>query len=116
LLQGGGSAGENSMRTRHDLAIRKTLAPGVEAEERQTNLLKHVSTPGSLENHRIAPEERLQVQLALKAMRYSPEVRTERVEAILAQIEAGTYRVDSMALALKLLGISKQGAIDKAPE
>jgi flagellar biosynthesis anti-sigma factor FlgM len=103
--------GENSMRTRHDLAARKTLVPEVEAEARKANHLKHVNTPGSLENHRIAPEEQLQVQLALKAIHYSPEIRVEKVEALRAQIEAGTYRVNSMSLAMKLLRIEEQDAM-----
>ena len=52
------------------------------------------------------PEVSLQVQMALEALRQTPEVRYELVERIRAEIEAGTYRIDNMLIARKLLGIS----------
>jgi flagellar biosynthesis anti-sigma factor FlgM len=113
FLQVRDSAVGYSMRKRHDLAVQKTLVPEVEveAEERQANRLKRVkrvNRPGSLESNQIAPEEQLQVQLALEAIHHSPEVRVERIEALRAQIEAGTYRFNSKALAMKLLRIEEQ--------
>ena len=53
-----------------------------------------------------ASEVPLQVQMALEALRQTPEVRYELVERIRAEIEAGTYRIDNMLIARKLLGIS----------
>ena len=44
-----------------------------------------------------------QFQVAMKAARDVPEVRMEKVEAIKTQIEAGTYKVDSRAVAEKIL-------------
>ncbi|TMF47167.1 MAG: flagellar biosynthesis anti-sigma factor FlgM [Chloroflexi bacterium] len=52
------------------------------------------------------PEVSLQVQMALEALRQTPEVRYELVERIRAEIEAGTYQIDNMLIARKLLGIS----------
>ncbi len=44
-----------------------------------------------------------QYKTLLKAAGDVPDVRTEKVEAIKKQIEAGTYKVDSKAVAEKLL-------------
>lgn len=44
-----------------------------------------------------------QFEVAMKAVRDVPEVRMEKVEAIKRQIEAGTYKVDSKAVAEKIL-------------
>ena len=67
--------------------------------------------PGSISSrnsraHQVpAPEVPLQVEMALETLRHTPEVRYELVERIRAEIEAGTYRIDNMLIARKLLGI-----------
>jgi negative regulator of flagellin synthesis FlgM len=44
---------------------------------------------------------------ALAAAREAPEVRMDRVETVRAQVTAGTYRIDTAAIAARLLaGIS----------
>jgi negative regulator of flagellin synthesis FlgM len=44
---------------------------------------------------------------ALAAVKESPEVRSDRVAAISAQVAAGTYKVDAAAIAAKMLaGVS----------
>ncbi len=40
---------------------------------------------------------------ALQAVREAPEVRTDKVEAIRSQIEAGTYTVDAAAIAARMM-------------
>jgi len=95
------------METRPDLAVQKTLTPEIEAQERKA---KHGDKPGSHAHHHIVPQEQWQVQQALETIRYSPEVRAARVEALRAQIEAGTYQIDSVSLAMKLLGITEPDA------
>jgi flagellar biosynthesis anti-sigma factor FlgM len=40
-----------------------------------------------------------------RAAAASPEVRQERVAALKAQVQNGTYQVDNEALARKLLGV-----------
>jgi negative regulator of flagellin synthesis FlgM len=49
-------------------------------------------------------ESTRQFQVLLKAAQDAPDVRMEKVDAIKKQIEAGTYHVDSKAVAEKLLG------------
>lgn len=44
---------------------------------------------------------------AVKIAQRASEVRAARVEALRARVEAGTYRVDSTALAQKMLGLSE---------
>ena len=95
------------METRPDLAVQKTLTPEIEAQERKA---KHGYKSGSHAHHHIIPQEQWQVQQALEAIRYSQEIRAARVEALRAQIEAGTYQVDSVSLAMKLLGITEPDA------
>lgn len=53
-----------------------------------------------------APEVPVQVQMALEALRHAPEARYELVERIRAEIEAGTYQIDNVLIARKLLGVS----------
>ena len=95
------------METRPDLAAQKTPAPEIEAQERKA---KHGYKSGSHALHHIVPQEQLQVQQALEAILYSPEIRAARVEALRAQIEAGTYQVDRVSLAMKLLGVTEPDA------
>ncbi|MCR5032153.1 MAG: flagellar biosynthesis anti-sigma factor FlgM [Lachnospiraceae bacterium] len=44
-----------------------------------------------------------EIQLAKQAVSASPDVRSDKVEAIKSQMEAGTYSVSTSALADKLL-------------
>ena len=98
------------METRHDLAIQKTLASEVGAEERKAHCLKQGYKPGSQARPQIVPQEQSQVQHALKAVQRSPRVRAEKINALRVQIEAGTYQVNSISLAMKLLGMKEQDA------
>ena len=43
------------------------------------------------------------IQRGIQAAMHAPEIRTHRVEELQAQIEAGTYEIDGMALARKML-------------
>ena len=99
------------METRHDLAVQKTLASKVETEARGAHPVKHSHKSGSPAQHKAVAREQVQVQSALKAIQNSPEVRAEKINALRAQIEAGTYHIDSRSLAMKLLGITEQDAI-----
>ncbi|MDR1692662.1 MAG: flagellar biosynthesis anti-sigma factor FlgM [Oscillospiraceae bacterium] len=40
---------------------------------------------------------------ALNAVRVSPEVRMDKVEAVRSQIASGTYRIDAAAVAARIL-------------
>ncbi len=97
------------METRHDLAIRKTLA-SAGAEERKAQRVKQGYKSGSHIRQQVVPQEQLQVQHALKAIQRAPEVRSEKINALRVQIEAGTYQIDSASLAMKLLGMTEQDA------
>jgi flagellar biosynthesis anti-sigma factor FlgM len=100
------------METRQGLAVQKTLMSEVEAgaEERTANHSEQGNKLAPHVHRQVISEEQLQVQYALKAIRYSPDVRAERVEALRARIESGTYQVDSVSLAMKLLGITERDA------
>lgn len=43
------------------------------------------------------------IQVGLAAAKQSPEIRADRVAELQAQIQAGTYQIDSMAIARKML-------------
>jgi anti-sigma28 factor (negative regulator of flagellin synthesis) len=43
------------------------------------------------------------MELGMQIARSEPETRSTLIEAIMAQIEAGTYAVDSRAIAQKML-------------
>jgi flagellar biosynthesis anti-sigma factor FlgM len=98
------------METRRDLAVQKTQASEVGAEERKAHHLKHGYKSGSHTRKQVAPQEQLHVQHALKSIQRSPEVRAEKINALRTQIEAGTYQINSTSLARKLLGINEQDA------
>lgn len=72
------------------------------AEDEQEN---HVSTVGA----RSALIER-----CLQAAKSQPEIRAARVEALQASIEAGTYRLDSSAIAQKILKITPEEGVSYA--
>lgn len=50
------------------------------------------------------------VQYSLEVLKQTPEVREARVKEIKTQIEAGTYQVDSRAIAHKMLGTQPKEA------
>ena len=50
----------------------------------------------------ISPEAR-DFQLAMKQVKNQPEIRTEKVEEIKKQIQAGTYKVDAKAISEKMM-------------
>ena len=102
-LLGGGCASNNSMTKRNHMTTQtRQVLDEVELKANQ---------PGSTSSRSLraqqvpVPEVSLQVQMALEALRQTPEVRYELVERIRAEIEAGTYRIDNMLIARKLLGI-----------
>ena len=51
-----------------------------------------------------------EVQHGLEVLKQTPEVREARIKEIKAQIEAGTYQVDSRAIAHKMLGTQPEEA------
>ncbi len=95
------------MERRHDVDTQKTLTSeaGVEAKKARQG-----HKPGARVDSQAAVKKQAQVQDALKAVYRSPEVRTGKIEALRAQIEAGTYQINRTALAMKLLGITEQDA------
>jgi anti-sigma28 factor (negative regulator of flagellin synthesis) len=105
-----GTAGGNVMERRRDLATRKTLTSELSAEVLTVNQVKHNGTAGSRLDQQAGIEKRVQVQHALKALYHSPEIRTEKIEALRAQIKAGTYQINRTSLAMKLLGMTEQDA------
>ena len=98
------------MERRRDLATRKTLTSEVSAEILKANHAKQGGTAGSRLDQQAAVEKHAQVQYALKAVHRSPEIRTEKIEVLRVQIEAGTYQVNHTSLAMKLLGMTEQDA------
>jgi flagellar biosynthesis anti-sigma factor FlgM len=67
-----------------------------------------VNTSETLINGGNEVQASLDMQRALTIIRQSPEIRAERIEALREQIEAGTYEIDNISLALKMLGIAEQ--------
>ncbi len=51
------------------------------------------------------------VKRACEMVRQVPEIRAERVAMLRAQIQAGSYQVDSKLIARKLLGITSDAHI-----
>ena len=59
---------------------------------------------GSVSTDRLALSQRAEeMKLARAAMAETPEVRADRVESLKAQIEAGTYQVNSSDVAERIL-------------
>ena len=98
------------METRRDLAVQQTQASEVGAEERKAHQLKQGYKPGSYTRQQADHQEQLQMQIAIKAIQRGPEVRAEKINALRAMIESGTYQIDSTSLSMKLLGIKEQDA------
>jgi len=99
------------MERRHDVDTQKTLTSEAGVEEWRANHAKRGNKPGAGIDQQAAIEKQAQVQHALKAVYRSPEVRAGKIEALRAQIEAGTYQVNRTSLAMKLLGINEQDAV-----
>ena len=58
----------------------------------------------TLGEHRISSSGNASaMQRGIQSAMRAPEIRTRRVKELRAQIEAGTYHIDSMALARKIL-------------
>ena len=98
------------MERRRDVDTQKILTSEAGVEAKKASELRQGTKPGARLVQQAAVEQRAQVQHALKAVYRSPEVRAGKIEALRAQIEAGTYQINRTALAMKLLGISKQDA------
>ena len=65
---------------------------------------KHPPSAGSQSTDKLdLDESRHQFDVAMREAHEVPEVRTEKVEAIKKQIEAGTYKVDSREIVEKIL-------------
>ena len=98
------------METRRDLTVQQTQASEVGAEERKAPYLKQGYTPGSHTRQQVDSQEQLHTQEALMVILSSPEVRAEKINALRAMIESGSYQIDSTSLAMTLLGINEQSA------
>jgi flagellar biosynthesis anti-sigma factor FlgM len=94
------------MERRRNVDTQKTLTSEVGVEEVKANQAR----PAARVERQAAVEKQAQVQHALKAVYRSPEVRAGKIEALRAQIEAGTYRINRTSLAMKLLGMTEQDA------
>lgn len=98
------------MERRRDVNTQKTLISEAGVDAKQANQARRGQKPGVRVEARAAVEKQAQVRHALKAVYRSPEVRAEKIEALRAQIEAGTYQINYISLAGKLLGIAAQDA------
>jgi flagellar biosynthesis anti-sigma factor FlgM len=102
-LLGGGSARDNSMTKRSGLTTQ--VKQSLDEVELEANRPGSISS-GSSHAHQVpAPEVSMEVQMALEALRNTPEVRYDLVERIRAEIEAGSYQIDNVLIARKLLGM-----------
>lgn len=95
------------MERRRDVETQKTLASEAGIETKQA---QRVHKPAARADRQAAVEKQAQVQHALKAIYRSPEMRVEKIEALRARIEAGTYQINRTLIARKLLGIEEQDA------
>ena len=92
------------MERRRDMETQKTLTSEASVEAKQASQARRANKSAA------RVEQQAPVQHGLKAVYRSPEVRIEKIEALRARIEAGTYRINRVALARKLLGIAEQDA------
>lgn len=93
------------------------IKQAIDVVERKDHLHRPITSPGSQVAQKMSPEVLRQVTLAREALRQVPEIRADRVERVRAQIEAGTYQVDSMLIARKLLGLpAREDATPTLPE
>lgn len=98
------------MERRRNLDAQTTLTSEADEGEQKANHVRRGQRPGARVDSQAALEKQAQVQYALKAVYRSPEVRAGKIEALRAQIEAGTYQMDRTSLAMKLLGVTEQDA------
>jgi len=67
-------------------------------------LKQHTNVRQTLWENRISSSGNASaMQRGIQIAMHAPEIRTHRVEELRAHIEAGTYHIDSMALAQKIL-------------
>src|SRR5712691_8356275 len=69
-------------------------------------LTPQVNTASCENSTPIAVEQASPLEQAVHIAKSQPELRTARVDELRAQIEAGTYRIDSEAIAQKMLNVS----------
>lgn len=98
------------MERRREVDTSTTLASGVAVEERKANQARRGNKPRSRVDQQAAVEKQTRVQHAVEAVSRSPEVRSGKIEALRAEIEGGTYQIDRISLAMKLLGMTEQDA------
>ena len=98
------------MERRRDVDTQKTQTSKAGVEAKQANQARRGNKPVARVDRQAAAEKQAQVQHALDAVYSSPEVRAGKIAALRARIEAGTYQIDSISLAGKLLGIAEQDA------
>ena len=77
--------------------VKRTAQPWHEVGQLMQERNAH---PLPLENHVLSSSA---MQRGIQAAMQWPEIRAYRIEELRAQIEAGTYEIDSMALAQKIL-------------
>ena len=101
--------GGNGMERQRNVDTQKTLTSEAGVDEKQAAYrARRGHRPGVRVESQAAVEKQVQVQHALKAVYRSSEVRVEKIEALRAQIEAGTYQINRISLARKLLGMGEQ--------
>jgi len=81
------------------------IKQAIDVVEREDHLPRPITSPGSQAAQKMSPEVLRQVTLAREALHQVPEIRAALVDRVRAQIEAGTYQVDSTLIASKLLGL-----------
>ncbi len=100
----------NGMKSHHRHTIRVKMALDAQQEKAHHAI---GSSASKQREHVVSTEDQLNMRRAIEAIRRSPEIRADRVEAIRAQIKTGTYRIDSTTLARKLLGLSQEQSPDE---
>lgn len=98
------------MERRRDVGTQTSVVSETGMEQRNANQAKDGQKPAARVESQAAIEKQALVQHALKAVYRSPEVRTEKIKALRARIETGTYQVNRTSLAMKLLGVIEQDA------
>ncbi len=97
------------MERRRNMDTQKTLTSEVGIDTKKASYqARRGHRPGVRVEAQAALEKQAEVQHALKAVYRSPKLRVEKIEALRAQIEAGTYQINRTSLAMKLLGITEQ--------
>jgi flagellar biosynthesis anti-sigma factor FlgM len=102
------TTGGNGMERRRDTDTHITVVSEAGVEKQKANQAQRGHQPAARVESQAAVAKQALVQHALKAVYRSPEVRAAKIEALRAQIEAGTYQINRTSLAMKLLGITEQ--------